>query len=26
MTIPEEDDKIPWERYHIILISHIALY
>jgi len=26
MLISEEDDKISWEQYHIILLSHIVLY
>jgi len=24
--IPKEEDKSPWEQYHIILLSHIAMY
>jgi len=26
MAISKEDDKISWEQYHIILLSHIVLY
>jgi len=26
MTISNEDDKSSWEKYHIILLSHIVLY
>jgi len=26
MPISKEDDKILWEQYHIILLSHIVLY
>jgi len=26
LPIPKEDDKSPWEQYHIILLSHTALY
>jgi len=26
MPIQNEDDKSPWEQYHIILLSHIAMY
>jgi len=26
MHISKEDDKISWEQYHIILLSHIVLY
>ena len=26
MPISKEDDKSSWERYHIILISHIVMY
>jgi len=26
MPIPKEDEKSKWEQYHIILLSHIAMY
>jgi len=26
MPISKQDDKISWEQYHIILLSHIGLY
>ena len=26
MPISKEDDKSPWEQYHIILLSHIVMY
>jgi len=26
MPIPKEDDKSPWEQYHIIFLSQIAMY
>jgi len=26
MPILKEDDKSPWEQYHIVLLSHIAMY
>ena len=26
MPIPKEDDKSPWEQYHIILLSRIVMY
>jgi len=26
MSISKEDDRSPWEQYHIILLSHISMY